>query len=90
MKILSPVKTAHFTGPRTFTGEPISPVSPVTNGESELKNRLVQCVHINFTGDDFITSDVTGEDFVTITAITGDTVTAAIFGLQLLLEKCHG
>ena len=39
VKILSPVKLSHFTGYRPFTGEPISPVSPVTNGENELKIR---------------------------------------------------
>ena len=41
VKILSPVKLAHFTGYRPFTGEPISPVSPVTHGENELKIRYL-------------------------------------------------
>ena len=44
-KILSPVKFAHFTSYKTFTGEPISTVSPVTNGENELKIRYLWCVH---------------------------------------------
>ena len=46
--------------------------------------KYISLIKKSFTSDDFVTGDVTSEDFVTgditITAITGDTVTAAISG----------
>ena len=59
-------------------------------------NHKTVCLE-NFTGDNSLTGDLTSEDFVTgdvtITAITGDTVTAAISAFLISMSqfvRCAG